>query len=141
VEDYCFLGADGLLPDRSRHRAPSDIGARARLHGMMGVGLPVSPIQTFKLAIVDAVGLSKDAIHIYIGVACLLLAVTLGRRRLGSLGSLVPGLLVSIVLEAIDLTDDCLHRGLLIWGPSVKDIVNTNLIPTLFTLVVRGRRR
>ena len=100
----------------------------------------MSPIQTFKLAIVDAVGLSKDAIHIYIGIACLLLSVLVGRRRLGSIGALVPGLIVSIVLEVIDLTDDYLHRGLLIWGPSVKDIVNTNLIPAVFTLVVRWTR-
>ena len=102
----------------------------------------MSPIQTFKLAIVDAVGLSKDAIHIYIGVACLLLSVVVGRRRFGSISSLMLGLLVSIVLEVIDLTDDYLHRGLLIWGPSAKDIVNTNLIPVLLTLLLRwGRRR
>ena len=101
----------------------------------------MSPIQTFKLAIVEAVGLSKDAIHIYIGVACLLLAVTVGRRRLGSVASLMPGLIVSIALEVIDLTDDYLHRGLMIWGPSVKDIINTNLIPLLFTIVLRWGRR
>ena len=100
----------------------------------------MSPIQIFKLDIVHAVGLSKDAIHIYIGVACLLVSLTIGRRPAGSLQSLLLGFLVSVLLEVIDLTDDYLHRGLLIWGPSVKDIVNTNLIPVVMTLVFRWRR-
>ena len=51
------------------------------------------------------------------------------------------GLIVSVALEVIDLADDYVHRGLLIWMPSVKDIVNTNLIPLVMTLVMRWRRR
>jgi hypothetical protein len=104
----------------------------------------VSPIQTFKLAIIEMLGISKDAVHIYIGIACFLLALTVGRRRPGSFRALLPGLLVSIALEVIDLADDYLHRGLLIWMPSLKDVVNTNLTPLAMTLVLRwttGARR
>ena len=101
----------------------------------------MSPIQSFKLAIVEALGISKDAIHIYIGVGCLLVSLTIGRRRPGSFGALWLGLIVSVALEVIDLADDYVQRGLLIWMPSVKDIVNTNLIPLVMTLVMRWRRR
>ena len=101
----------------------------------------MSPIQTFKLEIVEMLGISKDAIHIYIGVACLLVSLTIGRRRPGSFGSLLLGLIVSVALEAVDLADDYIHRGVLIWLPSVKDVVNTNLIPLVMTLVMRWRRR
>ena len=101
----------------------------------------MSPIQTFKLEIVEMLGISKDAIHIYIGVACLLVSLTIGRRRPGSFASLLLGLIVSVALEVVDLADDYIHRGLLIWLPSVKDVVNTNLIPLVMTLVMRWRRR
>ena len=103
----------------------------------------MSPIQTFKLEIVEMLGLSKDAIHIYIGIACCLVSLTVGRKRPGSFRALLLGLAVSVALEVIDLGDDYLHRGLLIWRPSLKDIVNTNLIPLAMTLVWRwtSRRR
>jgi hypothetical protein len=43
-----------------------------------------SAVQAIKMAIVGASGLSKDALHIYVGLAVALAACTVLRRPLGS---------------------------------------------------------
>jgi len=90
-----------------------------------------SDYQVFKLWWVSVLPLTKDAIHVYIGFLCLLLALILFRRRLGSFTALIPGLLVSIAMEVLDLRDG---YG---WAESVKDIVNTNMIPFLLVILTR----
>ena len=90
-----------------------------------------SNYQIFKLWLIAALPLAKDAIHIYIGFLCLFLALILFRRKLGSFTALIPGLLVSLAMEAFDLRDG---YG---WMESVKDIVNTNLLPFLLVLLTR----
>ena len=92
-----------------------------------------SDYQVFKLWWVSVLPLTKDAIHVYIGVLCLLLALILFRRRLGSFQALIPGILVSITMEIFDLHDG---YG---WAASAKDLVNTNLIPFLLVLLTRWR--
>ena len=54
-----------------------------------------SNYQMFKLWWLAVLPLAKDAIHIYIGFLCLLLALILFRRKLSSFTALIPGLLVS----------------------------------------------
>jgi hypothetical protein len=90
-----------------------------------------SGYQIFKLWWISVLPLTKDAIHIYIGFLCLLLALILFRRKLGSFTALLPGLLVSLTMEALDLRDGFALRE------SIKDIVNTNLIPFLLVLLAR----
>jgi len=92
-----------------------------------------SGYQIFKLWWISVLPLTKDAIHIYIGFLCLLLALILFRRKLGSFTALLPGLLVSLTMEALDLRD-----GFAL-SESIKDIVNTNLIPFLLVLLARWR--
>lgn len=92
-----------------------------------------SDYQVFKLWWVSVLPLTKDAIHIYIGVLCLLLALILFRRRLSSFTALIPGILVSMTMEIFDLRDGF---GVL---ASLKDLVNTNLIPFLLVLLTRWR--
>jgi hypothetical protein len=89
--------------------------------------------QLFKLWWLSILPLTKDAIHIYIGFLCLLIALIVLRLRLSSWWALAPGLVVSVALEVFDLRDG---YG---WVESVKDLVNTNLIP--FVLVVLTRLR
>ena len=74
-----------------------------------------------------------EAIHVYIGFLCLLLALILFRRRLSSFTALIPGIVVSITMEIFDLRDG---YG---WAASLKDLVNTNLIPFLLVLLTRWR--
>ncbi len=90
-----------------------------------------SDYQLFKLWWVSVLPLTKDAIHIYVGFLCLLLALILFRRKLSSFTALIPGLLVAMAMEALDLRDG---YGI---GESVKDIVNTNLMPFLLVLLTR----
>jgi hypothetical protein len=92
-----------------------------------------SEYQVFKLWWLAVLPLTKDAIHVYIGFLCLLVALILLRRRLTSYWALVPGLLVSITMEILDLRDG---YG---WAASAKDLVNTNLIPFLLVLLARWR--
>ncbi len=90
-----------------------------------------SDYQLFKLWWVSVLPLTKDAIHIYIGFLCLLLALILFRRKLSSFTALIPGLVVAMAMEALDLRDG---YGI---GESIKDIVNTNLMPFLLVLLTR----
>jgi hypothetical protein len=92
-----------------------------------------SDYQIFKLWWVSVLPLTKDAIHVYIGFLCLLLALILFRRKLGSFTALIPGILVSITMEVFDLRDGYA------WMESAKDLVNTNLIPFLLVLLTRWR--
>ena len=90
-----------------------------------------SNYQIFKLGWLAILPLTKDAIHVYIGFLCLLVALIVLRRKLSSFWCLVPGLLVSCTLEVFDLRDG------FPWQESVKDIVNTNLIPLVLVLLAR----
>ena len=90
-----------------------------------------SNYQLLKLWLLAALPLTKDAIHVYIGFLCLLVALLVFRRRLSSYQALIPGLLVSLVMEIFDLRDGYN------WAASVKDLINTNLMP--FVLVTLAR--
>jgi hypothetical protein len=92
-----------------------------------------SNYQMFKLWWVSVLPLAKDAIHIYIEFLCLFLALVLFRRKLGSFTALIPGLVVAVALEVLDLRDGYALME------SVKDIVNTNLLPFLLVLLARWK--
>lgn len=92
-----------------------------------------SSYQLFKLWCLDILPLTKDAIHVYIGFGCLLGAIVVFRRRLGSYQALIPGLVLSITMEILDLRDGYP------WSASVHDIVNTNLMPLVIVTLTRLR--
>ena len=89
--------------------------------------------QDFKLLWLSVLPITKDAIHIYIGFLALVVALIVFRRRITSYWALVPGLVVSLAMEVFDLRDGF---G---WGASLKDLVNTNLIPFLLVQLARWR--
>jgi hypothetical protein len=90
-----------------------------------------SSYQLFKLWWVSVLPLTKDAIHIYVGFLCLLGAVIVLKRRLSSWWALLPGFLLSLVMEYFDLRDGF---G---WTASLHDLVNTNLMPLVLVLLAR----
>ena len=92
-----------------------------------------SNYQIFKLGWLAVLPLTKDAIHIYIGFLCLLVALILFRRSLSSYTALIPGLVVSLAMELFDLRDgyDLLA--------SLKDVINTNLMPFVLVLLARWK--
>jgi hypothetical protein len=97
-----------------------------------------SAYQSFKLQFLSLVPLAKDAVHIYVGFLCLLLALMVLRRPLRSYWVLLPGVAVSLAMELLDLRDDRSWLGYFRWAASLKDVLNTNAIP--FLLVVLARR-
>ena len=90
-----------------------------------------SDYQIFKLWVLAVIPLTKDAIHVYIGFLCLLVGLVVFRRRLSSWQALIPGLLVSLLLEVFDLRDGYSVSA------SVHDIVNTNLMPAVLVILAR----
>ena len=100
-----------------------------------------SAYQSLKLRVLSIVPLAKDAIHVYIGVGCYAGTVLLFRLPLASGRALLPGFLVSLGMECFDLRDNLRAPGRLLWADSLKDIVNTNLIPLAVVLLARFRDR
>ena len=96
-----------------------------------------SEYQLLKLRVLDTVPVAKDAAHIYVGVACLLLAVLVFRVPLRSWRALLPGLIATVVMEAFDLRDNLTDGVGLRWRASFRDVVNTNLIPVVLVLTTR----
>jgi hypothetical protein len=90
-----------------------------------------SNYQLFKLWWVSVLPLTKDAIHIYVGFLCLLGSVIVWRRKLSSWWALLPGFLLSLLMEYFDLRDGF---G---WAASLHDIINTNLMPLVLVLLAR----
>jgi hypothetical protein len=97
-----------------------------------------STYQRAKIVLLSMVDLSKDAVHIYIGFGCLVATLILMRGRVRWKG-LLPGLILSLAMEAADLRDDYRTRGRLRWAASAHDVVNTNAIPLMLVALLRRR--
>jgi hypothetical protein len=100
----------------------------------------LSLVQSFKLAVVDATGLSKDALHIYVGLIVWLLSAALWRKSVASPKPWFAALLVAVVVEAFDAFDDWVQLGRWRTGASLHDILNTMFWPTVLTLLARYTR-
>jgi hypothetical protein len=107
----------------------------------LAAAVKTSAYQLLKLKVLGAVPLAKDAAHIYIGFACFVLAVTVLRIRPTSFKAVLPGLIVSLLMEVPDLRDGLASTGHLRWGDSLKDVANTNLIPLVLVALFRVRAR
>jgi hypothetical protein len=104
----------------------------------IGFSPTTSPYQRFKIEVLSVVHLSKDAVHVYIGVGCLLATVLLLRGRV-KWKALLPGLIVSLAMEAVDLSDEWRVAHRFAWRASVHDVINTNAIPVVLVFVLRRR--
>ena len=98
-----------------------------------------SPYQQLKNQILSVVGLSKDAVHLYIGIGCFLLSILVLRLPPNAWRALALGLLVSFAMEALDLRDNVRYRETVRALASVHDLVNTNLLPLLLVMALRLR--
>lgn len=99
--------------------------------------METSAVQSIKLVIIAATGLSKDALHIYVGLAAFLTsAAVLGKP----LRSIVPWLVVvaiAIAGEVVDMRDDVASLGYWRWSASLHDILNTLFWPTVLMLLAK----
>jgi len=97
-------------------------------------------VQALKLDIVGFTGLSKDALHIYVGLGVWLLAAALFRRSITSLRPWLAVFVVACVIEGFDAFDDWVQLGRWRWKASLHDVVNTLFWPTVLALLARFTR-
>ena len=98
-----------------------------------------SPYQQLKNQILSVVGLSKDSVHLYIGIGCFLVSILVLRFAPTAYKSLLLGFLVSLAMEAMDLRDNVRYRETTRALASLHDLVNTNLLPYLIVVALRLR--
>ena len=96
----------------------------------------MSDYQSFKLLLLDFLPLSKDAVHVYIGLTVLLVWVA-GLRRPLEWTSLVPVFAVALLMETVDLMDDLRWLGHPRWSASLHDLVNTTFWPVVLVFAAR----
>lgn len=104
----------------------------------------MSDFQQLKLVIVELLSLSKDALHVHVGLFVFVAAILLlGGRRTPWLAWLAAAA-VAAGLEVLDLRDDLTTAGHPRWLASLHDLVNTLFWPTVLTLlgsrITIGRR-
>ena len=90
-----------------------------------------------KIHVLNAVDLSRDAIHIYVGITVLLLFVIIFQKGRFSVVSLIPVFVVAIIMEVFDLYDDSRTFGYLRWDASLHDVVNTVFWPVILVFVAK----
>jgi len=99
--------------------------------------METSTAQTIKLAIVQATGLSKDALHIYVGLAVMFTAAVVLHKPLRSIVPWLVVLAVAVAGEMIDMHDDITSLGYWRWGASLHDVLNTLFWPSVLLFLAR----
>ena len=99
----------------------------------------MSLLQEAKWLLMGATGLSKDALHIYVGLGVLFAAALPGRWRIGDWQPLAAVLLVALAGELWDLIDNIRTGAPMQWRGHAKDILNTFFWPAALTLLARTR--
>jgi hypothetical protein len=99
--------------------------------------LETSRLQSLKLAMVEILGLSKDALHIHVGLAVFCLAAAICKRPFHSPIPLIAALLVALAGEVVDAYDDTRSLGYWRWAASFHDVTNTVFWPTIVFVFAR----
>ena len=99
-----------------------------------------SLFQGLKLDVVAFVGLSKDALHVYVGLIVFLVSAAAARQGLRSSMPLIIVLAVAVLGEIFDIRDNLTRFGVWRLGASVHDILNTLFWPAALWLLARYSR-
>jgi hypothetical protein len=94
-------------------------------------------VQRLKLAIVELTGLSKDTLHVYIGLAVFFAVASVSPRRVRSIVPLLAVLALAAAGEVIDMWYDISTEGYWRWKASLRDMLNTLFWPTVIWLLAR----
>lgn len=97
--------------------------------------MAMSTFQSMKHEIVQFASLSKDALHIYVGLAVFLLAAALARKGMRSAFPLLAVVAVALLGEVLDTLD-----GRWRLAASVHDLLNTIFWPVALWLLARYTR-
>jgi hypothetical protein len=96
-----------------------------------------STTQAIKIVITTVTGLSRDALHIYVGLAVLIVAAIVLRKHLSSAVPWVIVLAVATLGELLDMRDDIAGIGYWRWAESLHDVLNTMAWPTVLMVLAR----
>ena len=97
----------------------------------------MSDFQLVKLALVETLGLAKDALHIYVGLTVFLLSAWLLRRPLRSVVPLGVVIAAAVAGEAWDNFDTVQAGQRVAWARSWHDVWNTAFWPAALFLLAR----
>jgi len=101
--------------------------------------METSAVQSIKLAIVSCAGLSKDALHIYVGLSVFFVTAIVLRKPLRSIIPWLAVAAVAIAGEVLDMRDDITSLGYWRWKASLHDVLNTLFWPTVLLLLAKFR--
>jgi hypothetical protein len=99
--------------------------------------METSSVQLFKLFILAHTGLSRDAIHVYIGLFVFFFVALVSRRPIKSLTPWLAVVFVACALEIPDAIDDVHAFGYWRLAASGHDIVNTLLWPSVMVVLAK----
>ena len=97
----------------------------------------MSVFQEAKMFLVHATDLSKDALHVYVGLGVMVLAAILLRRSVRDWRPIVAVALAAVAGEVWDVIDTLSHGGTPRWSLNWKDVWNTLFWPTTLFLLAR----
>lgn len=101
--------------------------------------MTTSPFQALKLSIMHVSGLSRDALHVYVGLFVFFAACWWFRKHQRSLWPLLIVVLVACLGELLDMRDDLRIMAGWRWQASLHDVLNTSFWPAFITLLIRLR--
>lgn len=102
--------------------------------------MAMSTFQSIKHEIVHFASLSKDSLHIHVGLLVFLLAAAVARKGLRSVFPLAAVLVVALAGELLDARDDFRKLGYWRIGASLHDFANTVVWPVALWLLARYSR-
>lgn len=99
--------------------------------------MDTSTFQAAKLFLGSVIGLSKDAMHIYVGLAVFFAAAMAFRKPLSSFLPVATVVALAVVGEILDMRDDLGSLGYWRWKASAHDVINTGIWPLVIWLLAR----
>ena len=91
----------------------------------------MSLFQSTKIFLSEVTSLGKDALHIYVGLAVMLLVVIALKKPLSDWRPIAAVALASVAGEIWDVIDTFSHGGTPKWNANWKDVWNTMFWPTI----------
>jgi hypothetical protein len=97
-------------------------------------------LQSAKAFVLEATDLSKDALHIYVGLGVMLLVVIAFRKPMSDWRPLAAAGLAAVAGELWSVFDTFMHGGAPKWSGDWKGIWNTMFWPTILFGLARFTR-
>ncbi|HXR52563.1 MAG TPA: hypothetical protein VN762_10520 [Steroidobacteraceae bacterium] len=100
----------------------------------------MSAFQSMKHEIVHVASLSKDALHIYVGIGVFLVCAAFSNKGLRSVFPIIAVAALAVLGEALDARDDLRKLGHWRYLSSLHDLLNTLFWPLALWLLARYSR-